>query len=175
MKTDGGGWTVFQRRIDNSEDFSRSWDDYKNGFGKVGARSNLWLGNENLHRLTANRAVPYEQSWRIGVTRTKRSLSPIRNSPSVMKIPCTSWQWVKARALLGMLSVHTTPCLSLPRTKITTDHSAAIAPSATREGGGTRVAYSPIWMESTSTETTSGRIATSSVLFERWSLRKSSL
>ena len=57
MKTDGGGWTVFQRRIDNSEDFSRSWDDYKNGFGKVGARSNFWLGNENLHRLTANRAV----------------------------------------------------------------------------------------------------------------------
>ena len=33
------------------------WNDYKNGFGKVGRKSNFWLGNDNLHRLTANRTV----------------------------------------------------------------------------------------------------------------------
>lgn len=57
MKTDGGGWTVFQRRINNKEDFSRNWTEYRNGFGRLGRRTSFWLGNENLHRLTVNRTV----------------------------------------------------------------------------------------------------------------------
>ena len=54
MRTDGGGWIVFQRRQDGSVDFYRGWNDYKSGFGQL--TSEFWLGNDKIHRLTASRS-----------------------------------------------------------------------------------------------------------------------
>lgn len=53
MKTDGGGWTVFQRRGDygNPKDyFFRDWKEYSTGFGKI--NEDFWLGNERVFSLT---------------------------------------------------------------------------------------------------------------------------
>ncbi|KAM4621405.1 fibrinogen-like protein 1 [Polymixia lowei] len=52
--TEGGGWTVIQRRKDGTEQFNRSWAEYKDGFGDMQSESGeFWLGNDNLHYLTA--------------------------------------------------------------------------------------------------------------------------
>ena len=50
MTSDGGGWTIIQRREDNTTDFYRQWQDYKLGFGRL--EGNFWLGLENIHRIT---------------------------------------------------------------------------------------------------------------------------
>ncbi|XP_071795634.1 coagulation factor VIII-like [Asterias amurensis] len=44
------GWIVFQRRVNGSVNFNRSWAEYKKGFGSMDGE--FWLGNEILHKLT---------------------------------------------------------------------------------------------------------------------------
>jgi len=53
MVTDGGGWTVLQRRGDykRSKDyFYKDWEEYKFGFGNL--NDEFWLGNDNIYALT---------------------------------------------------------------------------------------------------------------------------
>ncbi|WAR29182.1 ANGP2-like protein, partial [Mya arenaria] len=42
MDTDGGGWTVFQHRVNGSVDFYRNFSSYENGFGSL--HGEFWLG-----------------------------------------------------------------------------------------------------------------------------------
>ena len=78
MRTDGGGWTVFQRRQDGSEDFYRGWNDYKSGFGELTAE--FWLGNDKIHRLTASR-------------------------PSSLRVELEDWNGTRAYAKYGKFNI----------------------------------------------------------------------
>ncbi|GIX75739.1 techylectin-5A [Caerostris extrusa] len=56
MDTEGGGWTVVQRRGDFSRPkdfFFQDWEAYRAGFGDI--EKDFWLGNDNLFALTNQR------------------------------------------------------------------------------------------------------------------------
>lgn len=57
FNTDGGAWTVIQRRFmtNQQENFNRSWLDYKLGFGELDKE--FWFGNDFIHKLTFDEDV----------------------------------------------------------------------------------------------------------------------
>ncbi|XP_019614166.1 PREDICTED: fibrinogen-like protein 1 isoform X3 [Branchiostoma belcheri] len=72
MTTDGGGWTVIQRRVNGTLNFDRRWADYKNGFGRV--EGEHWLGLDKIYNLTSQNS--YElyvelQDWEGNFTHAK--------------------------------------------------------------------------------------------------------
>ena len=60
METDGGRWTVFQRRddIQPRQDFYLGWTDYKYGFGNL--TGEFWWGLNFLWQLTSTQERQYE-------------------------------------------------------------------------------------------------------------------
>ena len=52
QETDGGGWIMYQRRVNGTLNFTKTWDEYKLGFGNNGGNTTeLWLGNEHVYQL----------------------------------------------------------------------------------------------------------------------------
>ena len=52
FETPGGPWTVVQRRVDSSVDFSKTYQNYIDGFN-IGDDGNQWIGLKNLKILTS--------------------------------------------------------------------------------------------------------------------------
>ena len=46
------GWTIIQRRLDDTQSFEKEWKSYKNGFGSL--YGNFWLGLEKIRRITTS-------------------------------------------------------------------------------------------------------------------------
>ncbi|XP_068696934.1 uncharacterized protein [Montipora foliosa] len=92
MRTDGGGWTVFQRRQDGSIDFHRGWNDYKSGFGQL--TTEFWLGNDKIHRLTASRPSSLRvelEDWNGGKAYAKYGRFNIGNEQAQYRLEVSSY------------------------------------------------------------------------------------
>uniref|UniRef100_A0A318D5X2 Uncharacterized protein n=1 Tax=Kangiella spongicola TaxID=796379 RepID=A0A318D5X2_9GAMM len=64
MATDGGGWIVFQRRMNGKINFTRTWKDYVAGFGDL--TEEHWLGLEKLNQLTSQQHFELRVDLRAG-------------------------------------------------------------------------------------------------------------
>ncbi|XP_038065619.1 uncharacterized protein LOC119735768 [Patiria miniata] len=87
MDTDGGGWTVFQRRIDDTQDFNQNWASYKAGFGDLSV--NFWLGNDALHELTTQQDYQLRielQSYYSQTTYTKYGLFTVADEANKYRL-----------------------------------------------------------------------------------------
>ncbi|XP_078466507.1 uncharacterized protein LOC144729952 [Lampetra planeri] len=107
MDTDGGGWTVFQRRRDGSRDFNRTWADYKRGFGEVGGEH--WLGNDRLHQLTRagdDGPSPSSPTSSSSQSSSSQSSSPSSQSSSfTLRVELEDWHGVRRHALYAHFHV----------------------------------------------------------------------
>jgi len=78
MRTDGGGWTVIQRRGDYKRDedyFFKNWKEYKNGFGSI--KEDFWLGNDNIYALTNQKK--YSARFDLGTVKGEKAYAHYDN------------------------------------------------------------------------------------------------
>ena len=100
MTTDGGGWTVFQRRQDGSQNFYLGWSEYKAGFGQL--TGELWLGLDKIHRLTAGRASELRvemEDWRGGTGYAKYGSFGVGDERSLYQLSVGSYSGSAGDAL----------------------------------------------------------------------------
>lgn len=67
--TDGGGWTVIQRRVDGSVDFFRDCKNYKKGFRPL--QNEFWLGLDNIFTISSQGVYPRSNELRIDMKNLK--------------------------------------------------------------------------------------------------------
>ncbi|XP_019639644.1 PREDICTED: fibrinogen-like protein 1 [Branchiostoma belcheri] len=83
MVTDGGGWTVIQRRQDGSVPFDKTWTEYEQGFGNPTVE--YWLGLKNVHSLTTqkqNELYVYLEDWETNSRFARYSTFSVGNTSS---------------------------------------------------------------------------------------------
>ncbi|XP_078692475.1 uncharacterized protein LOC144922508 [Branchiostoma floridae x Branchiostoma belcheri] len=83
MDTDGGGWTVIQRRQDGSVPFDKTWTEYEQGFGNPTVE--YWLGLKNVHSLTTqiqNELYVYLEDWETNSRFARYSTFSVGNTSS---------------------------------------------------------------------------------------------
>ena len=88
MTTDGGGWTVFQCRMDGSVDVYRYWMDYQQGFRNLSGE--FQLGLDKIHHL---RSTPTQ--LQVDMRNVKKTQHTHSTQVSVQEIhhPSTFYQY----------------------------------------------------------------------------------
>ena len=91
QKTASGGWTVIQKRLDGSVNFTRGWKDYKNGFGNLNGE--FWLGLDKMHRLTKtkNKLRVELQDWKGNSAYAEYSLFAVSSEQTKYKLSLGSY------------------------------------------------------------------------------------
>src|SRR6218665_2458344 len=51
-------WVILMQQLKGSENFTRNWTEYKDGFGDF-AGSDFWIGNENMYAITNKPGMAY--------------------------------------------------------------------------------------------------------------------
>ncbi|XP_060568416.1 fibrinogen alpha chain-like, partial [Ruditapes philippinarum] len=76
METEGGGWTIFHRRMDGSVIIYRNFTEYENGFGNLGGELYLVLDadskfayNNQMPFSTYDRELDVQFNWNCAVIR----------------------------------------------------------------------------------------------------------
>ena len=54
----GGGWTIIQQRLNDSDSFNKNWTEYRNGFGDP--NGNFWLGLQRIRDIVSQRGSTFE-------------------------------------------------------------------------------------------------------------------
>ena len=109
METEGGGWTVFQRRNDGSVDFYRDLADYEEGFGDL--EGEFWLGLRQILRLTQAGLTSLHIEVGYGTTRgyAKYSTFNIGDSSEQYKLTISGYSGNAGNSMLSGYNLNNQP------------------------------------------------------------------